>query len=168
MKRLYTTLTVWASAWTSGLFSLENKPKQSNWKHRKERNIRLQHIHHLYQPVQSFLTNTFHKYKLGSTYHLWHVLKIPKLANKMLSWAFCCVFCSARVSTSSCYIVTFSSSVCFHITRPKAFLLSLNMELTKRYCNLYFDVYLPRVWGLYVFSAVLTLMDCFPWTWTKR
>lgn len=36
----------------------------------------------------SFLANTFHKYKPGSAYHLWHVFKIPKLANRMLSCAF--------------------------------------------------------------------------------
>lgn len=57
--------SAWAWARTSGLFSQGSKAKQSRWKHRKA-NICLRHIHHLYQPVRSWLTSAFRKYEPGS------------------------------------------------------------------------------------------------------
>lgn len=52
--------SAWAWTRTSGLFPQGSKAKQSRWKHRKA-NICLRHIHHLYQPVRSWLASAFRK-----------------------------------------------------------------------------------------------------------
>lgn len=123
------------------------------------------------QCLKTFLTNTFHRYRPGSRCYLWDVFLNCK-SWQVKSYLVYLVVCLARhyfnFTLLHCDILQHCLFLHHQIkTTPRC----LKMEWTEKVLQFVFPFFICKslgLVGLNVFSASLTLMDCFPWTQTKR